>query len=66
MDAHKGDRIVVEPNRVGGGRKAGEVVDVVTGAAGPHYRVHWDDGHESTLFPSTDAFVLNEPKRRRR
>lgn len=59
MEAHVGDRIIVEANKVGGGRKTGEVVDVVAGAAGAHYRIRWDDGHESTLFPSTDAFVVS-------
>jgi hypothetical protein len=58
MDAHKGDRIVVESNKVGGGRKTGEVVEVIDGSAGPHYRIRWDDGHESIVYPSSDAFVV--------
>jgi hypothetical protein len=57
MDAHIGDRIVVEPRKVGGARKEGEIVDVIGGVCGPHYRVRWDDGHESTAFPSSDAFI---------
>ena len=27
--------------------------------AGEHYRVRWDDGHESTFFPGTDAYVVH-------
>ena len=59
MEAHVGDRIIVEGNKIGSGRKSGEVVDVVDGASGPHYRIRWDDGHESTLFPSSDCFVVH-------
>jgi hypothetical protein len=57
MDAQVGDRIVVESSKVGGARRSGEIIDVIGGAAGQHYRVRWDDGHESTAFPSSDAFI---------
>jgi hypothetical protein len=60
MDAHVGDRILVESRRVGSGRKTGEVVEVIGGAGGQsHYRIRWDDGHESIVYPSTDAFVVS-------
>ena len=62
MDCEKGDRIVVESRRVGSGRKSGEVTEVIEGVSGRHYRVRWDDGHESIIYPSSDAFV--EPARR--
>jgi hypothetical protein len=58
MDAQIGDRILVESRKVGGGRKSGEVVEVIGGASGHHYRIRWDDGHESIVYPSTDAFVV--------
>lgn len=57
MDCEKGDRIVVESRRVGSGRKSGEVTEVIEGVSGRHYRVRWDDGHESIIYPSSDAFV---------
>ena len=57
MDAQIGDRITIHSNRVGGGQRRGEVVDIIAGAAGLHYRVRWDDGHETTFFPSSDAAV---------
>jgi hypothetical protein len=57
MDAHVGDRIIVESNKVGGARKTGEVREVIDGAGGKHYRVGWEDGHESIVFPSSDASV---------
>jgi hypothetical protein len=57
MDAQMGDHIIVESRRVGGGRKSGEIVEVIEGIGGRHYRVRWDDGHETITYPSTDAFV---------
>ena len=60
MEANAGDRIVIESRKVGGGRKNGEVVEVIEGVGGRHYRVRWDDGHETILYPSADAFVTSE------
>jgi hypothetical protein len=60
MDASVGDRIIVESRKVGSSRKCGEVVDVIEGSGGRHYRVRWDDGHESITYPSSDAFVVGE------
>jgi hypothetical protein len=57
MDAQIGDRITIDSNRVGGGRRRGEIVDIIAGTAGLHYRVRWDDGRETTFFPSSDATV---------
>jgi hypothetical protein len=64
MDAHIGDRILVESRKVGGGRKSGEVVEVIHGAGGQHYRVRWDDNHESIVYPSSDASVVGASERR--
>ena len=57
MDCKRGDRIAIESRRVGGGRKAGEVIEVIERTSGRHYRIRWDDGHESIMFPSSDAYV---------
>jgi hypothetical protein len=70
MDAQIGDRITIDSNRVGAGRRRGEVIDIISGAAGLHYRVRWEDGHETTFFPSSDATVepvesSQRPARRR-
>jgi hypothetical protein len=62
MDANQGDRIVIESRKVGGGRKSGEVVEVIVASSGQHYRIRWDDGHESIVYPSTDAYVVNAGK----
>jgi hypothetical protein len=60
MEAHEGDRIIVESNKVGGGQRSGEIVEVILGASGAHYRVRWDDGRETTFFPSSDAHLAEK------
>lgn len=57
MEAQVGDRIVVESRKVGGGRKSGEIVEVIPGSGDPHFQVRWDDGHQSIVFPSSDASI---------
>ena len=56
MHANKGDRIIVESTHVGLPRRHGEVVSDDGGHE--HYRVRWDDDHESTYFPSSDCRVV--------
>jgi hypothetical protein len=57
MDAQVGDHITIESNRVGGGKRSGEIVEVISREGVNHYRVRWDDGHETVYFPSSDATV---------
>ena len=57
MHANTGDRIVVESRHIGQPRRQGEIVSVVPGAR-EHYQVRWEDGHESTYFPSSDCHVI--------
>lgn len=59
MDAQVGDQIVVESNKVGAARKLGQVVEVLDAPGGQHYRVAWEDGHESIVFPGSDASVVS-------
>ena len=58
MYAKIGDRIVIRGNRMGQPDRDCEVLEV-RGADGlPPYRVRWGDtGHESLLFPGSDALV---------
>jgi len=61
MEAHKGDRITVEANKVGGAVRTGEVVEVIHGSTGgaDHYVVRWADGRQTTFFPSSDTHVVH-------
>ena len=53
-----GDVIVVEEHHLGEGRRACEVLEVLGTGSREHYRVKWDDGHESIFFPGNDAHLL--------
>ena len=55
MHAANGDRIVVESAKVGSARRSGQIVEVLGGPAGEHYRVQWEDGHQTEFFPGPDA-----------
>jgi uncharacterized protein DUF1918 len=57
MEAQVGDRITIQSNRVGGGERSGEIVEITPGNGGNRYRVRWDDGRETTFFPSSDATI---------
>jgi uncharacterized protein DUF1918 len=57
MEAHVGDRLTIESNRVGGGTRTGKIVEIIQTSSGPHYRVSWEDGHETVYCPSPGASV---------
>lgn len=57
MQAVVGDRIVVHGHKVGERERQAEVLEVLGDGDQLRYRVRWDDGHESTFFPGTDAVV---------
>jgi hypothetical protein len=58
MDAKNGDHIVVESAKVGSARRSGQIVEVLHGSGGEHYRVEWDDGHQTEFFPGPNAMVV--------
>jgi hypothetical protein len=35
------------------------VLEVLVTGGAEHYRVRWDDGHESLLFPGPDAHIIH-------
>jgi hypothetical protein len=61
MDIHArvGDEIVVDSNELGHPPRRGEVLEVLGTGETQHYRVRWDDGHESLFFPSTSAHIIH-------
>jgi hypothetical protein len=57
MEARRGDRVIVEGNKVGQTRRSGKILDVMKAQEGQHYRVRWDDGHETVFYPGADARI---------
>jgi uncharacterized protein DUF1918 len=55
MKAKRGDRIVVETERVGQAEREGEILEVLKGGISVRYRVRWGDGHESILTPAAGS-----------
>ena len=51
----RGDLIVVEAHHVGGPHRKGEILEVLGEPGHVHYRVRWEDGTETILYPSSDA-----------
>ena len=49
------DELVVKGHHVGDKDRRGAVNEVRGEVGGPPYLVRWDDGHESTFFPSSDT-----------
>jgi hypothetical protein len=65
MQAHVGDRIVIESEKVGQKTRDGEILEVIESVHGAHYRVRWDDGHESDIRPAAGSariFPADLPK----
>lgn len=61
MDLHAliGDEIVVDALELGGPKRTGEILEVIGEADRTHYRVRWDDGHESVFFPASTSHVVH-------
>ena len=53
----KGDTVVVAADRVGHRERVGEILEVLGEPDRVHYRVRWDIGNESVLYPSSDATI---------
>lgn len=59
-----GDRLVVHAHHQGAVPLDAEIIEVL-GPKGP-YRVRWEsDGHESILYPGSDASIEHFPRRKR-
>jgi Domain of unknown function (DUF1918) len=58
-NANPGDELVVDPVNAGEPKREGEILEVETRGGVVHYRVRWDDGHESTFFPGSTTHVVN-------
>jgi hypothetical protein len=58
MRANKGDRLVIEGNKVGSQRREAEVLEVRGADGAPPYLVRWTDGHEGLTYPGPDAHIV--------
>ncbi len=56
-----GDVIEITGHAVGDAPRTGEIIELLGGDEHRHYRVRWEDGHESIYFPGDDA-VIREPE----
>jgi hypothetical protein len=54
----RGDRLVILSRQINKPVREGEILEVRGPSGGPPYRVRWSDtGHETLLYPGTDAQV---------
>src|SRR4051812_9815614 len=58
MRAKQGDQIVIDTTTLDALRRHGEVIEVIGQGEREHYRIRWQDGHESVYFPGPDARVV--------
>ena len=59
IHASVGDEIVVDNMQLGTPPRKGEVLEVLGAGETQHYRVRWDDGHESLFFPASTAHIVH-------
>lgn len=59
-----GDLLVVRSHHVGEAERLAEIIDVLGEPSHPRFRVRWEDGHETIIYPGSDATV--RPRRRRK
>lgn len=51
------DTILVDSQAVGRRPRSGEIVEVLGDAEHPRYRVRWEDGRETIVYPGSDTHV---------
>ena len=64
--ARIGDEIVITGHSVGEAPRTAVILEVLGDAASAHFRVRWEDGHESIYFPGEDAVVHRAQTRRKK
>ncbi len=62
LPAKVGDRIEITGHVVGDAPRAAEILEVLGGPGHEHFRVRWEDGHESIYFPAEDAVIRRPAK----
>jgi hypothetical protein len=64
VQAAVGDLLVVTSHHIGEAERLAEIVEVLGEPSHPRFRVRWEDGHETIIYPGSDATV--RPRRRRK
>lgn len=59
--AKAGDWVVVHGKGVGDPARTGMILEVLGEPGHEHYRVRWDEEHESIFYPGSDATISPEP-----
>ncbi len=59
MRAQIGHRVVVDGHHVGEPTREGVVLEILPDDGGEHYRVGWDAGGQSILFPQSDCRLVH-------
>lgn len=60
LTAAVGDRLIIRGHRVGEPERDAEIIEVRGANGAPPFVVRWSgDGHESLVFPGSDAFIQN-------
>ncbi len=55
--AQMGDVIEITGHSVGDAPRSAEILEVIGEPGHEHFRVRWEDGHESIFFPGEDATI---------
>jgi Domain of unknown function (DUF1918) len=50
-----GDIVEVGSGHLGEARRVGQIIELLGAPDHPHYRIRWDEQHESIFIPSADA-----------
>jgi hypothetical protein len=62
--AKRGDTLEIVGHRLGDHARFAKILEVLGTGSDVRYRVRWDDGRETVVYPSSDVFV--RPRRRDR
>jgi hypothetical protein len=58
MDAHVGDRIILDSDKVGVAARQGEILEVRPHETHVEFQVRWDDGHVTEIRPSGASYRI--------
>ena len=63
--ARAGDWIEIHGHAQGEQPRTALVLEVLGTPGNEHYRVRWDEEHESILYPGSDVMIRPQPKPKR-